>query len=124
MHDRALDYQVAALLGDKPVGNRGWRNTQGHTTWTTDGGPPFYSAGEEWGTPPLLLAEIEKRGLRAEYCEALMHILDPGETYALYDTAIESSHPSAHMPSFVWLLLTATPERHCRAFVEVCRGLS
>jgi hypothetical protein len=112
MHDRALDYQVAALLGDKPVGNRGWRNTQGHTTWTTDGGPPFYSAGEEWGTPPLLLAEIEKRGLRAEYCEALEDILRIVNPWSCASVDAE------------WKLLTATPERHCRAFVEVCRGLS
>ena len=118
MHDRELDRQVAELLGDKEIAvpredsefKTAWQDTRGGIHYTTDGGPPFYSAGGEYGTAPLILAEVARRGKHSAYVYALDRTFDrygeirPGDT------------------EYTWALLTATPEQHCRAFLIACQG--
>lgn len=71
---------------------------------------------------PMILAEVERRGIEERFLRALM-TETPG-FHGLLDRA-----PSGEVLIFdkiitVWPLLNATPEQHCRAFLKACGGES
>ena len=125
-----LNEQVALLLGwtsatittlpGKPLVQ--WRAPLRYyaegAIYTMFGNLPDFTRNANW--LPVLLVEVQRRGKRDEYVEALLQMFNPDEHYKLYSSALETTHPSAHVPDLLWSLLGATPEQHCRAFVKVC----
>lgn len=68
------------------------------------GSLPDFTRNANW--LPVLWAEVQRRALRAKYLDAIEQVLGITE------------YPMSSVDE--WALLTATPEQHCRAFVEVC----
>ena len=86
--------------------------------YTMFGSLPDFTRNANW--LPALLVEVRRRGKRDEYVSTLLQTFSLDEHCKFYGSALETTHPSAHVPELVWSLLGATPEQHCRAFVKVC----
>lgn len=91
---RALDWKCHAILGD----------------------PVLLRYSTDYGCIPILLAEIERRVLRADFMEALEDVLG---------VDVYQDGPFQGLSVDVeWRLLTATPEQHVRAFIATIERYS
>lgn len=114
MSEHEIREAVARLLGWNGDG-MWWWEPDGVEEFAGDCLPSFRSF------VPLILPEVEKRGRQAEYLAALVRGLGFSTDWVSGDPAVFDLqmwlNTSADAES-VWRLLTATPEQHCRAFVE------
>jgi hypothetical protein len=117
----SLDTRIAHALGwrlinaDEPTLNDvNGDPVEGGPTWVDQSGAwrawawAFHPS-RDGATIPLLLAEVERRGLIDDYVEHLIVLVNT--TDLLLD----------QWPRFtdIFKLMTATPEQHCRAFLAV-----
>ena len=100
--------------GSTPDGKDGWDGfmcPRCHADESQRGRPCARHFSTDPAATPLLLAEIERRGLRYEYVYALVREIDPSAINPRVDRGW-------NVPQLaVWQLLNATPEQHARAFI-------
>ena len=110
---KELDIAVARALGFRVVKDAAnVRGCQIGTAGKNGFDLPYYS--DDARLVALLLKEIERRGLTAvyDYVWELVSILEPRAAFPK-DMVIVST-------GMAWLMIAATPEQHCRAFIAVC----
>ena len=109
---KELDIAVARALGFRVVKDAAnVRGCQIGTAGRNGFDLPYYS--DDARQVALLLKEIERRQLRADYMEQLEDVLKIDVYHG--DHGFEGLSVDAE-----WALLCATPEQHCRAFIAVC----
>lgn len=116
---RRLNEQCARAMGWKKHQEQGFSTYGTHDVWRDSTG---HKAGSiEFSSDPAVAQrledEIERRGLWQEYAGALEHsVILECENLDLLDTQDRSG--------IAWLLIRATPEQRCRAFLAVMEARS